>query len=79
MLTKNADSLFSFPNFVWVKNVIIFRIDNSSSVHIDNKNEDILVLGKGQTQALDDTTMTAEARYSSYFSRLGKKLFKPAL
>ena len=28
------------------KNVIIFGADMSSSVHIDNKNKDILILGE---------------------------------
>ena len=32
----------------------------SSSVHIDNKKKDILILGDGPTQGLDDTTSTAE-------------------
>ena len=32
----------------------------SSSVHVDNKKKDILILGEGPTQRLDDTTMTAE-------------------
>ena len=35
----------------------------SSSVHIDNKNKDILILGERPTQRLDDTTLTAEAKY----------------
>ena len=35
----------------------------SLSVHIDNKNKDILILCKGLTQGLDDTTLTAEAKY----------------
>ena len=34
----------------------------SSSVHVDNKGKDILTLGKGPTQGLDDTTLTAEAK-----------------
>ena len=33
----------------------------SSSVHIDNKWIDILILGEGPTQRLDDTTLIAEA------------------
>ena len=33
------------------------------SVHIDNKNKDILILGEGPVQRLDDTTLTAEAKY----------------
>ena len=31
------------------KNVIIFGVDKSSSVHIDNKEKDILILGKGSS------------------------------
>ena len=41
----------------------------SSSVHIDNKKKDILILGKGPTQGLDDSMLTAEAQYSINFSR----------
>ena len=88
-LTKNADSdkyshsrygigfdscsLFSFPNFDWRKNVVIFGVDISSSVHIDNKNKDILILGKGPTQGLDYTNLKAEADYSVNFSRSQRK------
>ena len=35
----------------------------SSSVHIDNKNKDILIIGEGRTQRLDDTTLTGEEKY----------------
>ena len=45
------------------KNVIIFGADMRSSVYIDNKNKDTLILGEGSTQGLDDTTLTAEAKY----------------
>ena len=61
MLTKNADldkykylgysivfdsrSKFSFEVGSFGKNVIIFGADVSSSIHIDNKNKDILILG----------------------------------
>ena len=34
---------------VWQKN-IIFGADMSSSVHIDNKNKDILILGEGPSK-----------------------------
>ena len=44
------------------KNIIIFRTDNSSSVHIDNKGKDILILGERPTQGLNDTTLTTEAQ-----------------
>ena len=45
----------------------------SSSVHIDNKNKDILVLGKGPTQGLDNTTLTAEAKYPINFTESEKR------
>ena len=41
---------FSFPTGGFGKNVIVFEADISSSVHIDNKERDILILGKGPTQ-----------------------------
>ena len=77
-LTKNADldkSKYSgygiefhsrsevlFRDGSFGKNIIIFRADISSSVRIDNKNKDILILGEGPTQGLD-TTLTAEVKY----------------
>ena len=55
-------SEFSLPDSSVGKNVIIFGVDTSSSVHIDIKGKDILILGKGPTQGLDDTTLKAEAK-----------------
>ena len=82
-LTKNADidkygysgygigfdrkSSFSFPNGKFGQNVIIFGVDKSSSVHVDNKKKDILILGKGPTQGLEHT-LTAEKIYSIDFT-----------
>ena len=45
----------------------------SSSVCIDNKGKDILILGKGPTQELDDTTLTVEAKYSINFTQPRKR------
>ena len=57
------------------KNVISFRADMSSSSHIDNKNKDILILGEGATQGLDDSALTAKAKYPLNFAQPRKKLF----
>ena len=46
----------------------------SSSVHIDNKGKDILILGKGPTQGLGENSLTAEKMYSINFSATKKKL-----
>ena len=88
-LTKNADPdkypysgygigfdsrlLFSFTGFNWDKNVVIFGVNNSSSVHIDNKKKDILVLGEIPTQRLDDNTIRVEAKYSINSSKSQRK------
>ena len=60
---------FQFQILIGVKNVVTFAVDLSSSVHIDNKNKDILILSKRPTKGLDDTKLTAEAEYSINFSK----------
>ena len=35
----------------------------SSSVHVDNKKKDILIIGKGPTQGLGEHSLTAENMY----------------
>ena len=54
------------------KNVIIFGTDDSSSVHIDGRNKNILALVEGPRQGLDNATITAEAKYSINFTESGK-------
>ena len=44
----------------------------SSSIHIDNKKKDILILGRGPTQGLE-STLTAEKMYSINFTVTKKK------
>ena len=50
------------------RNAIIFGADMSSSVHVDNKNKVIFVLGEGTTQGLDDTTLITAAKYPINFT-----------
>ena len=42
----------------------------SSSVHVDNKKKDILILGEGPTQGLYSITLTSEKLYSINFTDL---------
>ena len=56
------------------RNVIIFGADMNSSVHVDNNGKDILILGEGPTQGLDDMTLTAEAKYTINFTKPNKRL-----
>ena len=46
----------------------------NSSVHVDNKKKDILILGKGLTQGLDGTALTAEKLYEINFTEKYKKI-----
>ena len=64
---------FSFPGIGLGRNVIIFGIDMSSSVHVDNKKKDIFILGKGPTQGLE-YTLTAEKMYLINLTEHNKKM-----
>ena len=55
------------------RNVIIFGADMNSSVHVDNKKKDILILGKGPTQGLREHSLTAEKMYSINFTKANRK------
>ena len=65
-------SEFSLPRGSIGENFIIFGVDMSSSVHIDNAGKAILVFRKGPTPGLDDTMLKAEAQYSINFSGSNK-------
>ena len=43
-------------------------------MHIEKKEKNILILGEGPTQGLDDTTLTAEALYPINFAQPNKKI-----
>ena len=55
------------------KNVMIFGANMNSSVHINDKGKDILILGEGPTNGLDDTALTAEAIYPINFTQPNKR------
>ena len=90
MLTKNADSnkykytgyhigpdsraQFSFTDGSYGKNVIIIEADMSSSVHVDSKGKNVLILGEGPIQGLEDATLTAEAKHPINFKQSGKRV-----
>ena len=83
-LTKNADidkyhysgyeigfdgkGSFSFPGSGMGQNVIVFGADMSASVHVDNTEKGILILGSGPTQGLSEHSLTAEKMYSINFT-----------
>ena len=46
----------------------------NTSVHIDNENKDMLILGEGPTQGLNDTTLIAESKYPINVTQSGKRI-----
>ena len=88
-LTKNADidkykysgcgigfdrhSEFSFGTRGFRRNRITFGADLSSSSHVNNKKNNILVLGKDFVQGINDTTIYAGKMYSVNFIENNKK------
>ena len=87
-MTKNADTdkckyqghgirfdlsgNFNHPDGGNSKNVIILGVDMTNSKHANNKTKDVLVLGHGLIQKIDDTTTYAEKMYSRNFTVANK-------
>ena len=46
----------------------------NSSIHVDNKGKDILILGKGPTQGLGENSLTVEKMYSNNFTLTKKEI-----
>ena len=67
----NKNTSFSVGNEIG-KNVIIFGVDMSSSTKIDNRKKDILILGIGPTEGLENT-LSAEKMYSINFTKKNTK------
>ena len=59
---------FTHPDGSIGRNVVIFGVDMSNSKHTNNKTRNVLVLGHGLIQKIDDTTVYAEKMYSPNFS-----------
>ena len=64
-------SEFFFTDGSYGINIIIFGVYMSSSVNVNNKGKDILILGKGPSQGLNHT-LTAETKYPINFTQSGK-------
>ena len=51
---------FTHPQGGMARNITIFGVDSSNSVHATNKTRSILILGHGITQKINNTTIYAE-------------------
>ena len=57
------------------RNVIIFGLDNSSSSHTDNSENNFLVLGKGKTFGINGSFYVPEKMFSISFSKAKRKFY----
>ena len=69
------ESDFSIGNITNCRNVIIFGVDfsNISTIHANNKDNSIYVLGKDFIQGINGTTIYAEKIYKTNFTAPNKK------
>ena len=68
------NNIFAFekvmsPDDTRDKNVFIWGVDNSCSMHVDNKKKKTLALGASPAQELDDSTIMAEVKYPINFKQ----------
>ena len=59
---------FTHPQGGMARNIIIFGVNSSNPVYATNKTQNILILGHGLTQKVNNTTIDAEKMYSPNFS-----------
>ena len=63
---------FTHPQGGMARNLIIFGVNSSNSAHSTNKTQNILILGHGLTQKVNNTTIYPEKVYSPNFSAENK-------
>ena len=51
--------IFNIEVLIGGKNIFIFELDNSISVHVNKKKKNNLILGEGPIQRLNSTKITA--------------------
>ena len=63
----------NFDRTTSAKNVIIFGVDMSSSIHATNRANNIYIMGKEFIQGINDTTIYAEKLFHNNFTNFGLK------
>ena len=66
---------FSFTDWSYGENVIIFGADMRSSLYAKNKGKYILILHEGPTQGSDNTTLIAQTKYLLILHNQEKDLY----
>ena len=65
--------MFSMSNINNGRNVLIFGVHQNSVIHSNNKANNILIMGDGFVQGINNTTLYAEKIYSQNFTVVNKK------
>ena len=65
--------MFSMGNINNGRNVLIFGVHENSVIHLNNKANNIFIMGDGIVQGINDTTLYAEKIYSQNFTAVNKK------
>ena len=63
----------NFNRVTSAKNVILFRVDTSSSIHATNRSNNIYVMGEDFIQGINGTTIYAEKLFHNNFTEFGVK------
>ena len=71
-LRFDSTGQFTHPQGRMARYIIIFGVNSSNSVHATNKTQNILILGHGLTQKVNNITIYAEKMYSLNFSAENK-------
>ena len=68
----DSTSQFTHPQGGIARNIIIFGVNSSNSIHATNKTQNILMLCYGITQKVNNTIIYAEKMYSPNFNAENK-------
>ena len=71
-ITFNSTDWWSFGNDT-ARNVIIFGVDNSSSLHVGNRTNNVLILGLGPTFGIYGSFGLPEKKFSINFTKANTK------
>ena len=71
-ITFDSAGSWDFDNDI-ARNVIIFDVNNSSSSHADNDNNNVLVLGERPTFGINGRVGSPERNFNISFSKAGTK------
>ena len=65
--------MFNMGNINNGRNVLIFGVHENSVIHLNNKANNIFIIGDGFVQGTNDTTLYAETLCSQNFTAVNKK------